>query len=368
MRKLILLVLFVLAGGLFLYFAVKANKENTVAVEEKEVKTLVYGSGYARNKDYVILKAEVSGYVKEVFVKEGDYVKKGQVLALLDSGPLEEGIREVSERLKLVKERAKDGSNYIKSFESAVESARINMEKSKNIFERRERLFYQGLIPKESYEQSKAQYEMAIKEYERAKSNYEDAIEAIRAEERILMAEKQRLLREKERYSVKSPIEGYILRKFVNPGDYVNAMGQDNRLFSIGSKEWEVWLDVDEEYAGFLKVGQKVLLRVDAYPDKTFEGELSQIIRDVDRSRKLLTVKVKANLPLDTPSGATVDGQIEVERSKKLLLPAQAYRDGYVIVYDGVRRVKAQVKVGKRYGEYLEVIEGLKPGDRVLLP
>ncbi|MCX8060169.1 MAG: efflux RND transporter periplasmic adaptor subunit, partial [Aquificaceae bacterium] len=324
-------------------------------------------SGYARNKEYLILRAEVSGDVNEVFVKEGYYVKKGQVLALLDSGTIEDSIKEVSERLKLVKERAEEGSDYIKSFESAVESARINLEKSKSMLERRERLLSQGLISKESYEQSKAQYEIALREYEKARSSYEDVLKAIRAEERILTAEKQRLLREREKYNVKSPIEGYILRKFVSPGDYVNAMSQDNRLFSIGSKEWEVWLDVDEEYAGLLKEGQKVTLRVDAYPDKTFEGELFQIVRDIDRSRKLLTVKVKADLPADMPSGATVDGQIEVERSKKLLVPAQAYKDGYVILYDGIRRVKAQVKVGRRYGEYLEVIEGLKPGDRVLL-
>lgn len=46
-------------------------------VEEKEIKRLVYGSGYARSKDYVLLKAEVSGYIKEVLVEEGDYVKRG---------------------------------------------------------------------------------------------------------------------------------------------------------------------------------------------------------------------------------------------------------------------------------------------------
>ena len=81
---------------------------------------MVYGSGYARSKDYVLLKAEVSGYIKEVLVEEGDYVKRGQVLALMDSGPLEESIKEVSERLSLARERSREDSPYLKSILKAT--------------------------------------------------------------------------------------------------------------------------------------------------------------------------------------------------------------------------------------------------------
>ncbi|MEN3029073.1 MAG: efflux RND transporter periplasmic adaptor subunit [Aquificaceae bacterium] len=368
MRKLLLFLLFPLIGGILLLLAVSGNRENYAVVEEKEVKTLIYGTGYTRNKEYVLLKSEVSGYTKEVFVKEGEYVRKGQVLAVLDSGALEEGIREVSERLNLVRERSKKGSPYLRALESAVEAAHINLEKAKKAFERRERLFSQGLIPKEAYENSRAQYDTAQKEYDRARQTYEDAVMSLRADERVLTAEKKRLLREKEKYVIKSPIEGYILKKFVNPGDYINHIGQENRLFSIGSKGWEVWLEVDEEYAGLVKEGQKVYLKVDAFPDRSFEGRVFQVLKEVDRSRKLITVKVEADLPPETPSGATVDAQIEVEKRKALLIPASAYAEGRVLLHDGVRRLEVKPKTGRRYGEYIEVIEGLKPGDRVILP
>ncbi len=368
MRKLLLLLLFVLLGAFVLIFAINKEGEKYAVVEEKEIKRMVYGSGYARSKDYVLLRAEVSGYIKEVLVGEGDYVKRGQVLAIIESGPLEESIKEASERLRLARERSREDSPYIKSLESALESARINMENAKRLFERRERLFSQRLIPREAYEQSKTQYEMAKREYERAKSAYEDALKSLRAEERILEAELRRLLKEKEKYIIKSPIDGYVLKRYVSRGDYINHMSQDNKLFSIGSRDWEVWLEVDEEYAGLVKEGQRVVLKLDAYPDRTFEGKVAKIIREVDRSRKLITVKVFADLPKETPFGATVDGQIEVENKKVLLIPVSAYRDGYVLVYDGIRKIKVPVEVGERFGEYIEVKSGLRPGQRLVLP
>jgi len=184
MRKLLLLLLFVLLGAFVLIFAINKGGEKYAVVEEKEIKRLVYGSGYARSKDYVLLKAEVSGYIKEVLVEEGDYVKRGQVLALMDSGPLEESIKEVSERLSLARERSREDSPYLKSLEKALESAKVSMENSQKVFERRERLFSQGLIPREAYEQSKTQYEIAKREYERAKNAYEDAIRSINTEKK----------------------------------------------------------------------------------------------------------------------------------------------------------------------------------------
>ncbi|MFN4319998.1 MAG: efflux RND transporter periplasmic adaptor subunit [Aquificaceae bacterium] len=368
MRKLLILLPFLLFSLFILFVATKSKGEGYTLVKEEEVKKLAYGSGYIKNKEYVIVKSEVSGYIKEVFVKEGDYVKKGQVLATIDSSTLDASIMEVSERLKLVMDRSKEGSYYLKNLESALESARLNMENTKKIFERRERLFSEGLIPKENYEQSKTQYQIAQQEYERLKNSYQDAVRSLRGEEDILRAQLKRLKKEKDKYTIISPIEGVILKKFINVGDYINHMSQENKLFSIGSGELEVWLEVDEEYAGKIKEGQRVVLKVDAIPDRTFEGRVSHVIREIDRTRKLITVKIKAELPEDIPSWATVDGQIEIERKRALLIPAKAYRDGYVILYDGVRKVKVPVKVGERYGEYLEVLEGLKAGDKVVLP
>ncbi len=356
-------------GALFVFlYLLKGGKKEAIAkVEEREIKTVVYGSGYAKRKDYVVLKPEVSGYITKVLVEEGQYVKIGQPLAVIDSGSLDASIKEVDSRLQFLRERSREGSDYLKSLEEVIESARINMENARRLLERRERLFSEGLISKEAYEQAKANYEVSKSEYGRALSVYEDAKISLRNEEKVLTAQRERLLKEKGKYTLRSPLEGRVLKRYVNPGDYVNPL-HDSKLFSIGSGSWEVVLDVDEEYAGLLKEGQKVFLRVDAYPGRTFEGNVERVVREVDQSRKLLQVKLSVDLPEDLPNNSTVDANIEVQPKKLLLIPKRAYRDGYVILYDGVRRLKVPVRVGREYEEYLEVLDGLKPGDRVILP
>ncbi len=291
MRKLVYAIPFLmLVGGLLLLY--QKSKKELGTVEERELKLLVYGSGYVNSKEHVVVKSQVSGYVKEVLVEEGQPVKKGQLLAVVDPSTIDASLQEARARLVLIQERLKEGSDYLKTFQSALESAKINLERAKSAYERRERLFAQGLIPKEAYEQAKSAYESAQKEYERALSSYRDAILSLRAERDATYAQIKRLEVEREKYFIRSPIEGFVLKKWVNVGDYVNSLSQENKLFSVGSKNWEVVLEVDEEYAGLVKEGQRVVLRLDAYPGKEFEGTVHKLIREIERSKKLFQVKV----------------------------------------------------------------------------
>lgn len=368
MTKKLFPVISILVFLLFVfYLSIGGDKEHVVRVEEREIRTMVYGSGYAKRKNYVVLKSEVSGYVSKVLVEEGQYVRPGQPLVVIDSGSLDASIREVDSKLQLVRERIREGSDYLKSLEKAIESAHINMENAASLLERREKLLSEGFISKEAYEQAKTNYELAKSEYEKALSVYKDAKSFLKNEERVLSAQRERLLKEREKFTIRSPLEGRVLKKYINPGDFVSPL-HDSKLFSIGSDGWEVILDVDEEYAGLLREGQRVLLKVDAYPGRTFEGRVEKVVREVDQSRKLLQVKVSVDLPEDLPNGSTVDANIEVQPKKVLLIPKRAYRDGYVLLYDGTRRLRVPVRVGRDYGEHLEVLEGLKPGDWVVLP
>lgn len=367
MKKL-LFPLFVLSSvALLLVFLNRSNKVKVFVVEERPIKKVVYASGYVKPVNYVIVKSEVSGYVQEIRVKEGDKVKRGQILAVIDPGPLLASLKEAEERLKLVRERLKEDSDYRKSLQEQVDIAKRNMEQAQRYLERRKSLSERGLIPREQYEEAKRSYENAKSEYKRTLAIYEDAITSLRSEERTLYASIERIKREIERYSIRSPIDGVVLNKYVEVGDYINHMS-DNRLFSVGQdKEKEVLLDVDEEYAGMIKEGMKVFLSLDVYPDKVFEGKVVLVKKELDKNKKTVEVKALANLPPEVPAGATVEANILVEEKKALVIPISAYKDGYVYKYERVRKVKVPVKVGQQIDGYLEVIEGLKKGDKVIV-
>lgn len=370
MKRLIYLLPIPLAVLLVLGIIHKLREtDKHYTVQERVIKVMVYASGYTRPENYVIVKSEVSGVVKDVYVKEGDFVKRGQVLATIDSSTLREQLRALRERRLLVEERLKEGSPYRKSLEEEIQNLEENVQKLKSYYERRKELYKQGLIPKEQMEEAERSYTAALRSYERAKSSYQDNISALTTERRELLAQEKALQEDIRKYTVRSPTEGYILAKYVNPGDYVNSVS-DNRMFEIGDiKKMEVWLDVDEEYMSLLREGQRVFIKLDAFPGKTFEGRLVLVNRSIDKSRRTFRVKVEANLPPDTPANATVEANVFVEEKKALLIPREAYKDGYVLKDEGIRVVRVPVKVGHLVEDrYYEVLEGLKPGDKILLP
>ncbi len=367
MKKVIFPILFFLAVLSLFYFLNRSNKPKLFSVEERTLRKVVYASGYVYPMDYVVIKSEVSGYVKEIKVKEGDRVKKGQVLAVLDYGPLGASLKELDYKLELVKKRLDENSDYMKSLKEQVSIAKRNMEQAEKGMLRRKSLLERGLIPKEQFEEIKRNYENARSEYERSLSLQKDTIISLRSEERSLEASVRRVEDDIKRYYIRSPIEGVVLNKYIQLGDYINHLSQENKLFSVGDpRGYEVVLYVDEEFAWVIKDGMKAFLYLDAYPNKAFEGQVMLVKNELDRNKRTFEVKVKANLPRDVPAYATVEANVLVKEKKALVIPTSAYKDGYVYKYELVRTVKLPVRVGEEVDGYLEVIDGLKKGDKVI--
>jgi HlyD family secretion protein len=249
-----------------------------------------------------------------------------------------------------------------------VEASELQLRQAEREYERRRDLAERGLIPKEQLEKFKITYETYRKEYEANLNQYRDAIKSLQAENKSLRAQMERLNAQRERYLIKSPINGVVLSKFVKEGSYINHLSQENVLFGVGDpSKLEVVLEVDEEYVGLIKEGQKVFLSIDAFPGQTFEGTIYSKEGQLDRTRKTLKVKVRANLPPNTPAFATVEGKVLVEERSALLVPKEAVKEGKVLRYERVRSVEVPVKLGGEYEGYVEVLEGLKEGDRVIL-
>jgi HlyD family secretion protein len=184
----------------------------------KEVKKFVYASGYVEPEDFVLVKAEVSGTVEAVYVKEGDKVKKGQVLAKMSVQELESSIRDLQARLGLVEERLREDSSYLRSLKEKVEASELQLRQAEREYERRRDLAERGLIPKEQLEKFKTTYETYRREYEANLSQYKDTIRSLQAESKSLRAQMERLSAQREKYLIKSPINGVVLSKFVKEG------------------------------------------------------------------------------------------------------------------------------------------------------
>jgi len=168
-------------------------------------------------------------------------------------------------------------------------------------------------------------------------------------------------------YTIEAPMDGVVLRRDGEIGE-IAEVGQI--LFRIGvPKPLQVVAEVNEEDIPRVLLGQTVLFRTDAFPEQKLEGKVREITPMGDVAAK--TYRIKAALPDDTPlkPGMSVEANVITrEKPNALLIPADAVQGNAVFVIDGNRVRRREIVVGIRGTRMVEVLSGLKDGERVASP
>lgn len=168
-------------------------------------------------------------------------------------------------------------------------------------------------------------------------------------------------------YTIVAPMNGVVLRRDGEIGEIAEA-GQI--LFRVGvPKPLQVVAEVNEEDIPRVALGQTVLFRTDAFPDRRLEGTVREITPMGDVAAK--TYRIKVALPDDTPlkPGMSVEANVITrEKPNALLVPADALQGNAVFVFDGSHARKRDVTVGIRGTRFVEVLTGLTEGERIASP
>ena len=168
-------------------------------------------------------------------------------------------------------------------------------------------------------------------------------------------------------YTIIAPMDGVVLRRDGEIGEIAEA-GADP-VPRRRAKPLQVVAEVNEEDIPRVALGQTVLFRTDAFPDRRLEGKVREITPMGDVVAK--TYRIKVALPDDTPlkPGMSVEANIVTrEQPNALLVPADALQGNAVFVIDGDRVRRREVKIGIRGTRAVEVLSGLTEGDRVASP
>ncbi len=360
-----LLILFL---GSISFLIIKPSKIEKYRVEKKKMVVSVYASGYIDSSDSVLVKPEVSGQIEKILIREGQSVKKGQLLLIISNSPVKENLKEVEAQLASVRERLKPESEFRKELINNIEIKKAILENIEKNFNRKRALFEEELISKEKFEDIKREYEVAKRDYERQINQYKDIITNLNYQFESLKAKRQALSSELNKYYIKAPINGKILRRFVNEGDYVNPMQQNAPLLSVGNEEnLETILFVDEEYIPRIKEGMKVYVTLDSYPGEIFEGNIKTIESQSDRTTRTVKVKAQVNYMKPIFFGLTVEANVIISEIEGIFIPQSAYKDGYVVVLESGKPKKIKVKVSpEKYSGNLLVLEGLTEGQEII--
>ena len=300
----------------------------------------------------VTVGTQVSGIVSRIYVDYNSVVKKGQVIAELDKTNL---------------------TSELNTAKANLASAQSSLNYETDNYKRYKTLYSKGLVSADEYESAKLSYEKALQ---------------------TVVSQKEQLTKAQTNLgyaTITSPIDGVVLSKAVEEGQTVAASFNTPELFSIAKdlKDMRVIADIDEADIGEVKEGENVKFTVDAFPNDTFEGVVTQVRQEATTTNNVVTYEVVISAPnadLKLKPGLTANVTIfTAEKNNVLSVPSKALRYTPTVETIG-KKYKIQdcngknkvwtlegnvlkahaVQIGISDGSHTEIISGISNGVQVI--
>jgi HlyD family secretion protein len=289
MKKILLIVLAVLAAaGLVTFMVVKQQsgytKVMTAHVVREDLTTIVSGTGQIKPKTYVNLGATAMGRITHLYVKEGDHVKKGQLVATVENVAQE---AQVTGQEAAIAAGRTDIASYIaaeKTAEANLEHAQADLEQKKLDWARAQALYKDGIMAKQDYDAKKAAYDLdvasvaqAVAGVNQAKANTDSARGHLQTAVATLQANKNAL----DLTQAIAPFDGIVTNEPVREGETVveGIQNTEGSTFMTLADMSVVTAEVkvDETDIVNIQLGQPADVTVDALPGKVFKGTVTLV-------------------------------------------------------------------------------------------
>jgi RND family efflux transporter MFP subunit len=307
-----------------------------VKVERRNLSEKLTFTGTIEAWQKMNIVPDISGKIARIYVKEGDRVSQGQLLAELDTQSL---------RLQL------------QQAEAALAAARANFEDARKNKERMDRLFEEKAVSEQQYEKIKLAYEAAQAQLEQAQA----AVNLLRHNLQVSQ--------------MKAPFSGVVASKNANEGDVINPMmgsfsASSGVLTLMDFSRVKIAIEISSNDVTRIYRGQKAEVRVPYLPDKVFEGEVNLITLTADPTTKKFKAEIAVNNPELLLRPGTF-GEVTIEVASKpqaLVIPQRAIIDNrFVFVVEGDRARKKEVVLGLETATEAEVLSGLREGELVIV-
>ncbi len=283
------------------------------------------------------VKTEYSGTVTEVLVTEWVRVSKGTVLLRFD---------------------AREADAAAAAARAGLLSAEVGMNRARRELDRTMKLKEAGLATPQNLDDAKTSSEAAEAQLAAAK------------------AQKQMAETKLEKTVIRSPLDGIVSNRTVNPGDFIENVGSPKPMFRIvDNRRLDLTVSVPSSRISAVRLGQPVSFTTDAVPGRTFTGKVSFINPAAEESSRTVKIVAVVDNPDETlKSGLFAKGEIVTgERKDVLRVPRSAFvtwdlaaQSAVVFVVDGEKAVRRSVETGAAAGDDVEVTKGLSAGEKVV--
>jgi RND family efflux transporter MFP subunit len=345
-----------------------AKLVNVDTVKEETMKRAVELVGTLAAVDQVTISSEADGKVSRILADLGDPVKAGQPLIQVDREKQQYNFDQM--RASLEKALAQLGAadpQHLPEAEKTpdVQKANADLAQARQAFDRADALFKRKLVPQQTLDDAATAVQSKQASYDLSLQNAKNLRASIQASEASMkLADRQ--LRDTE---IRAPFDGYVEKRLVNLGELVKS--QMPVMSVVRLDPLKVIAEIPEKMGPWIKDGQPVELHVDAYPERTFIGKVSRISPAVNTATRAFPFE--ALVPnKDALLKPGTFARVHIESGKidnVLTLPyaTMQYRYGVnrVFVVDGDKLAARELKVGDRLGDRIEIVSGVKAGDRV---
>lgn len=388
-----LLIVLAIAVGLRKKFGAKGIEVYAEKIEKGNIKELVSSNGKIQPEVEVSISPEVAGEVIEVLVKEGEKVKKGEVLIKINPDLLESA----RERIKASLNSSRANLANAKARQAQSKAQMINAEAS---FRRNESLWKQKVISEAEFDAAKASFEVAKAEMEAAEQSVSAAAFNVESAQAALKEADNNLLRT----IIRSPMDGTVSMRNVEKGLRVVGTAQmaGTEVMRIADlSAMEVNVDVNENDIIRLSIGDTADIEVDAFIDRVFKGVVTEIANSSKSNSSLgaatdqvTTFEVKIRVlrssyedliikehlsPFRPGMSAVVNINTDrVNNVMKVPIQSVTLREDTsisesndkmrecVFVVENKKALRKWVKTGIQDNEFIEILEGLQPEDKVI--
>lgn len=357
--KVVIFVAIVAAIVYWVRFAPVAVKAQ--AVEQGTVVAEAMGTGTLEARVKATISPKISGRIVAVLVDQGDRVEAGQVLLRLDDSDLQRQV-EVSESTLGATNAALDRQKADRARALAV------LDQARYDYDRVKKLIEQSTASETEFEDATKTLRVAEADVAQADAGLAEAQKQVVAAQKTLEYQQAKLADT----VVCAPFPGLIARRDHDPGDII--VPGTSVLLLLSTNEMWVSAWVDETEMGRLKAGQPAHVVFRSEPDKSYAGEVARLGRETDRETREFLVDVRVTeLPANWAAGQRAEVYIQTGRADQAVrVPARfiLWRDSRpgVFVEQAGRAVWRGVQPGLRGRDLVEIRDGLRPGERLIIP
>lgn len=338
--------------------AVRVDVVTVSQIYPSQTLSQLNASGYVVAQRKAAVASKVTSRLEELMVEEGSRVKEGQIIARLENEDAIAARNQAEANLSLAR--------------ANLEGAKAELDEATLAFNRNKELYAKGIIAKAQYDTSEARYLRALASVAAAEATVKAGSAALQAATVNL-----------EYTLIRAPFDAVVLTKDADIGDIVTPLGAAANakaaVVTIADlNSLQVEADVSETNLGLVKVGQPCEIQLDALPDSRFRGVVHTIVPTADRTKATIMVKVRflekdpRILPEMRAKVSFLSRPIKTgEQKPRTALNRSALishgSNFTVFLVEGNRVIEKRVTVGEELGDMIEILEGVRAGERVVV-